>query len=51
MTKLYALVLAPFVLTPALATAWGQTHAGPEIVVVHESGGAGSMANRLYRRP
>jgi hypothetical protein len=34
MTKLYAFVLAPFVLTLTAATAWGQTSGGPETVVV-----------------
>jgi dienelactone hydrolase len=33
MTKLYAFVLVPLVLT--VATAWGQTAGGPETVVVH----------------
>jgi dienelactone hydrolase len=35
MTKLYAFVLAPLVLTLTLATAWGQTSGEPETVVVH----------------
>lgn len=34
MTKLYAFVLAPLVLTLTLATAWGQTSRGPESVVI-----------------
>src|ERR1700731_709326 len=35
LTKLYAFVLAPLVLTLTLATAWGQASGGPETVVVH----------------
>ena len=35
MTKLYAFVLAPLVLTLTAATAWSQTSGGPETVVVH----------------
>jgi hypothetical protein len=35
MTKLYAFVLVPLVLTVTVVTAWGQTSGGPETVVVH----------------
>ena len=35
MTKLYALVLVPLVLTLKAGTAWGQTSGGPDIVVVY----------------
>ena len=35
MTKMYAFVLVPLVITLTVATAWGQTSGGPETVVVH----------------
>jgi hypothetical protein len=35
MTKMYAFVLVPLVITLRVATAWGQTSGGPETVVVH----------------
>lgn len=38
MSKLYAFVLAPLVLTSTLATSGGQTSGGPEPVVVHRVG-------------
>jgi hypothetical protein len=34
MTKLYAFVLVPLVITLTVAAAWGQTSGGPETVVV-----------------
>src|SRR6266852_8599439 len=47
MTKLYSFVLAPFVLTLTLATAWGQTSGGPESVIVHN--GAATLHAMLWR--
>jgi dienelactone hydrolase len=47
MTTLYALVLGPLVLTLTLARAWGQTYAGPEIVVVHN--GSATLHGMLWR--
>ena len=47
MTKLCAFVLAPFVLTLTLATAWGQTSAGPKIVVVQN--GSATLHAMLWR--
>src|SRR6202011_2453561 len=35
MTKMYAFLLVPLVITLTVATAWGQTSGGPETVVVH----------------
>jgi hypothetical protein len=45
MTKLYAFVLVPLVLT--VATAWGQTSGGPETVVVHS--GSATLHAMLWR--
>ena len=47
MTKLYALVLAPFVLALTAATAWGQTSGGPETVLIHS--GSATLHAMLYR--
>ncbi len=47
MTKLYALVLVPLVLTLTVATAWGQTSGGPETVVVHS--GSATLHAMLWR--
>jgi len=47
MTKLYALVLVPLVLTLAAARARDQTSGGPEIVVVHS--GSVSLHAMLWR--
>jgi dienelactone hydrolase len=47
MTKLYAFVLAPLVLTLTLATALGQTPGEPETVVVHN--GAANLHALLWR--
>lgn len=47
MTKLYAFVLAPLVLTLTLATAWGQTSGEPETVVVHN--GPATLHALLWR--
>jgi dienelactone hydrolase len=47
MTKLYAFVLVPFVLTLTLATAWGQTTGGSETVVVHS--GSATLHAMLWR--
>jgi hypothetical protein len=47
MTKLYAFVLVPLVLTLTLATAGGQTSGGREIVVVHS--GSTTLHAMLWR--
>jgi carboxymethylenebutenolidase len=47
MTKSYALVLAPLVLTLTLATASGQTSGGPETVVIHS--GSATLHAMLWR--
>jgi carboxymethylenebutenolidase len=47
MTKLYAFVLAAFVLTLAVTTAWGQTPGGPETVVIHS--GSATLHAMLWR--
>jgi len=47
MTKLYAFLLAPLVLTLTLATAWGQSSGGPEAVLVHS--GSASLHAMLWR--
>src|SRR5216683_6875614 len=47
MTKLLAFVLAPLVLTLALATAWGQTSGGPETVLIHS--GSATLHAMLFR--
>src|SRR4030081_1321873 len=47
MTKLYAFVLAPLVLTLTVATAWGQTSDGAETVVVHS--GSATLHAMLWR--
>src|SRR6266850_7055092 len=47
MTKLYAFVLAPLVLTLTVTTAWGQTSSGPETVVVHS--GSATLHAMLWR--
>jgi carboxymethylenebutenolidase len=47
MTKLYALVLVPLVLTLTAATASGQTSGGPETVVVHS--GSATLHAMLWR--
>ena len=47
MTKLYAFVLAPLVLTLTAATAWGQTSGGPETVLIHS--GSATLHAKLYR--
>jgi len=47
MTKLYAFVLVPLVLTLTAATAWGQTSGGPETVVVHS--GSATLHAMLWR--
>jgi dienelactone hydrolase len=47
MTKLYAFVLVPLVLTLTVATAWGQASGGPEIVVVHS--GSATLHAMLWR--
>ena len=47
MTRPYAFVLAPLVLTLMLATAWGQTSGGPETVVVHS--GSATLHAMLWR--
>src|SRR3979490_1059501 len=49
MTKLYAFVLVPLVLTLTVATAWGQTSGGPETVVVHS--GSATPHAMLWRPP
>ena len=47
MTKLYAFVLVPLVLTLTLATARGQTPGGPETVVIHN--GSATLHAMLWR--
>src|SRR5262245_24463390 len=47
MTKLYAFVLVPLVLTVTAATACGQTSGGPETVVVHS--GSATLHAMLWR--
>jgi carboxymethylenebutenolidase len=47
MTKLYAFVLVPLVITLTIAMAWGQTSGGPEIVVVHS--GSATLHAMLWR--
>ena len=47
MTKLYAFVLAPLVLTLTAATACGQTSGGPETVLIHS--GSATLHAMLYR--
>ncbi|HKV63875.1 MAG TPA: alpha/beta fold hydrolase [Candidatus Acidoferrum sp.] len=47
MTKLCAFVLAALVLTLTLATAFGQTSAGPETVVIHS--GSATLHALVYR--
>jgi dienelactone hydrolase len=47
MTKLYAFVLVPLVLTLTVATAWGQTSGGPETVIVHS--GSATLHAMLWR--
>jgi hypothetical protein len=49
MSKLYAFVLAPLVLTSTLATSGGQTSGGPEPVVVHN--GSVTLHALLWRPP
>lgn len=49
MTRPYALVLAPLVLTLTLATAWGQTSHGPESVVIRS--GSAVLHAMLWRPP
>ena len=47
MTKLYAFVLVPLVLTLTVATAWGQMSGGRETVVVHS--GSATLHALLWR--
>ena len=47
MTKMYAFVLVPLVITLTVATAWGQTSGGPETVVVHS--GSATLHAMLWR--
>ncbi|HMH05286.1 MAG TPA: dienelactone hydrolase family protein [Terriglobales bacterium] len=47
MTKLYAFVLMPLVITLTVAVAWGQTSGGPETVVVHS--GSATLHAMLWR--
>jgi dienelactone hydrolase len=47
MTKPYAFVLVPLVLTLTVAMAWGQTFGGPETVVVHS--GSATLHALLWR--
>src|SRR4029077_539346 len=49
MAKLYALVLAPLVLTFTLATSGGQTSGRPETVVVHN--GSATLHAMVWRPP
>jgi carboxymethylenebutenolidase len=47
MTKLYAFVLVPLVLTLSVAMAWDQTPGGPETIVVHS--GSATLHAMLWR--
>jgi carboxymethylenebutenolidase len=47
MTKLYAFLLAPLVLTLTVATAWDQSSGGPETVVVHS--GSATLHAMIWR--
>jgi hypothetical protein len=47
MTKLYAFVLVPLVLTLTVATGWGQSSGGPETVVVRS--GSATLHAMLWR--
>jgi dienelactone hydrolase len=47
MTRVYAFVLAPLILTLTLATASGQTSGGPETVVIHN--GSATLHAMLWR--
>ena len=47
MTKLYAFVVVPLVLTLTVATAWGQASGGPETVLVHS--GSATLHAMLWR--
>ncbi len=47
MTKQYALVLVPLVLTLTVSTAWGQASGAPETVVVHS--GSATLHAMLWR--
>src|ERR1700736_5291793 len=47
MTKMYAFLLVPLVITLTVATAWGQTSGGPETVVVHS--GSATLHALLWR--
>jgi hypothetical protein len=47
MTRPYAFVLAPLVLTLTFATAWGQTSGGPESVVIRS--GSATLHAMLWR--
>jgi carboxymethylenebutenolidase len=49
MTRSYAFVLAPLVLTLTLATAWGQTSGGPESLVIRS--GSATLHAMLWRPP
>ena len=49
MTKLYAFVLVPLVLTLTVAAAWGQTSGGPETVLIHS--GSATLHAMLWRPP
>jgi dienelactone hydrolase len=47
MAKLYAFVVVPLALSLTIATAWGETSGGPEIVVVHS--GSATLHAMLWR--
>jgi dienelactone hydrolase len=49
MTRFFALVLAPFVLMLAFATAWADPSTGPESVVIHR--GSATLHAMLWRPP